>query len=139
VRRIREPLRAAVGASVSVAERGAPPHYTVKRTQQAPRARRGPCRGRAARATARERVCRHTQVTARGTRHTLVSSEHKVHVDLPSSEGGAAPRGRTRRGPAPVACAGAMFHVTSSCYLNVVSDSQRSARVLMTSSQVKSS
>ena len=70
MRRIREPLRAAVGASVSVAERGAPPHYTVKRTQQAPRARRGPCRGRAARATARERVCRHapTLHAAHGTR-----------------------------------------------------------------------
>lgn len=144
MRRIREPLQAAVGASVSVAERGAPPHYTVKRTQQAPRARRGPCRGRAARATARERVCRHTQVTARGTRHTLVSSEHKVHVDLPSSEGGAAPRGRTRRGPAPVAAVGEA--VPARCFMfykfmlsKRCEHSQRSARVLMTSSQVKSS
>lgn len=51
-------------------------------------------------------VCAGTLHAAHGTRHTLVSSEHKVHVDLPSSEGGAAPRGRTRRGPAPVAAVG---------------------------------
>jgi hypothetical protein len=118
--RCGENPRAAAGRRRSLRKRsGAEPRpTTLKKERSSPHERAVALAVAALRARRLVSVCAGTLHAAHGTRHTLVSSEHKVHVDLPSSEGGAAPRGRARRGPAPVACAGAMFHMFKSLMLS---------------------